>query len=108
MTTRSVHDLRIFSTKVLTKVQFECPAIVNTLITGKILQSITISWHIHRFYNTNKSHSTTHFIKSIPNATHAYRELCTKPRNHIMFNLQNTFEGDIFVDITRPRAAIAW
>lgn len=59
MTTRSVQNRRLFSTKVLTKVEFECPAIVNTSITSNY-GSIAISRHFHVFYTTDKSLSTTH------------------------------------------------
>lgn len=100
MTTLFMQNHRECSTKALTIAQFERPAIVNTSITSNTqINNMFLAISQVLYHKQITQHHT--YIRSIPNATHAYRELCTKPQNHIMFNLQNTFEGDIFVDITR-------
>lgn len=61
--------------------------------------------HNNTALNTDLKNNIVHyyFQKTSKNTHRTPTEsvLCTKPQILVMFNLQNVFEGDIFVDISR-------
>lgn len=92
------------STKLLT--DFKKPAIPRNFVHTK-LKSIALIYHNGTITALNNHIHCTFRISQTqhPFIIVATRYKSIKPRIRIMFNLQNTFEGDIFVDIILPNKA---